>query len=56
MGEEWEVAGKRKKKIEKVKEEPKEIISNKKEEKKSLNDTNKNQGNKIKKRGEERRN
>ena len=49
MGEEWEVAGKRKKKIEKVKEEPKEIISNKKEEIKSLNDTNKNQGNKIKK-------
>ena len=49
MGEEWEVAGKRKKKIEKVKEEPKEIISNKKEEIKSLNDSNKNQGNKIKK-------
>ena len=49
MGEEWEVAGKRKKKIEKVKEEPKEIISNKKEEIKSLNDPNKNQGNKIKK-------
>ena len=49
MGEEWEVAGKRKKKIEKVKEEPKEIISNKKEEIKSLNDLNKNQGNKIKK-------
>ena len=49
MGEEWEVAGKRKKKIEKAKEEPKEIISNKKEEIKSLNDPNKNQGNKIKK-------
>ena len=49
MGEEWEVAGKRKKKIEKVKEEPKEIISNKKEEIKSVNDPNKNQGNKIKK-------
>ena len=49
MGEEWEVAGKRKKKIEKVKEEPKEIISNQKEEIKSLNDLNKNQGNKIKK-------
>ena len=49
MGEDWEVAGKRKKKTEKVKEEPKEIISNKKEEIKSLNDPNKNQGNKIKK-------
>ena len=50
MGEEWEIAGKKKTKIEKIKEEPKEINSNKKEEIKSLNDTNKNKGsNKTKK-------
>ena len=35
MGEEWEVAGKKKKKIEKIKEEPKAIIQ--KEEPKKIN-------------------
>ena len=54
MGEEWEIAGKKKTKIEKIKEEPKEINSNKKEEIKSLNDTNKNKGsNKTKKNSNE---
>ena len=49
MGEEWEVAGKKKKKIEKIKEEPKVPVK-KEEPKKSNNDTTKSIGsNKTKK-------
>ena len=43
MGEEWEVAGKKKKKIEKIKEEPKVIIK-KEEPKKTNNDISKTTG------------
>ena len=43
MGEEWEVAGKKKKKIEKIKEEPKAIIQ-KEEPKKTNNDISKTTG------------
>ena len=50
MGEEWEIAGKKKKKIEKVKEEPKILSLPKKEEPKNTNDINKSTGsNKAKK-------
>ena len=50
MGEEWEIAGKKKKKIEKVKEEPKILNLPKKEEPKNTNDINKSTGsNKAKK-------
>ena len=49
MGEEWEVAGKKKKKIEKIKEEPKVIVK-KEEPKKTNNDISKTTGsNKSKK-------
>ena len=49
MGEEWEVAGKKKKKIEKIKEEPKVIVK-KEEPKKTNNDLSKTTGsNKSKK-------
>ena len=49
MGEEWEVAGKKKKKIEKIKEEPKVIVK-KEEPKKNNNDISKTTGsNKSKK-------
>mgnify|MGYP002622325573 CR=1 FL=1 len=49
MGEEWEVAGKKKKKIEKIKEEPKVIVK-KEEPKKANNDISKTTGsNKSKK-------
>ena len=50
MGEEWEVAGKKKKKMEKLKEEPKVVNLPKKEEPKNTSDVNKSTGsNKTKK-------
>ena len=50
MGEEWEIAGKKKKKIEKMKEEPKVVNIPKKEEPKNTSDVNKSiESNKSKK-------
>ena len=44
MGEEWEIAGKKKKKIEKMKEEPKVVNIPIKEEPKNTSDVNKSIG------------
>jgi len=50
MGEEWETAGKKKKKPEKLKEDQKIVVLPKKEEPKNLTDINKSTGsNKVKK-------